>query len=246
MAISLGRRVFGLALAASLCATGALAIGILLLSDFDDTSARILATTALISLYSLISLPGGLLLDRRRAVPLAWATLGFAAAGFVLAVYEVWIDDFDHEVVWKLLVTVTAFAGACSQESVSIGRRRRADSPSVRRLFAVSTGSGYLLAALVAVAAWGEVDDETYYRFLGALAVANVLLVLLQPILRRVGTAGAGPAESPFRFSCTLADGSSVTRSQRGADFASALAHAVHDLEQRGARVTRIERLEDV
>ena len=53
---SSARRFFGIALVASMCATAALAVGILLFSDFDETAARILGTTAAISFFSLLAL----------------------------------------------------------------------------------------------------------------------------------------------------------------------------------------------
>jgi hypothetical protein len=67
--ISVGKRLFALALVVSLSASGLIAIGILVFGEFDDTSARILATTALTGLFSLLSLPAGVLIDRGRARP---------------------------------------------------------------------------------------------------------------------------------------------------------------------------------
>jgi len=65
--VSSGKRLALVALVASLSATALLAIGILLFAEFDDTSGRILATTALIGLFSLLTLPAGALLDRGEA-----------------------------------------------------------------------------------------------------------------------------------------------------------------------------------
>ncbi len=55
MDIPSGRRLFLLVLVVSLTATALLAIGILLVAEFDDTTWRILGTTALIGLFSLLS-----------------------------------------------------------------------------------------------------------------------------------------------------------------------------------------------
>ena len=69
------KRAFLIALVASLSLTAAIAIATLLFAEFDDTAARILWTTALLSLASLLGVPAGVLLDQGRAQPLAWAVL---------------------------------------------------------------------------------------------------------------------------------------------------------------------------
>ena len=56
------------------------------------------------------------------------------------------------------------------------------------------------LATLVAVAALAEIDSGGHYRRLGAIAVANVLLVALQPVLRRM----AARPRAEYRFACVL------------------------------------------
>lgn len=90
MELSSARRLFLLALVVSMCATAALAVAILLFGDFDETAARILGTTAAISAASLLALPASVLLDRARALPLAWASLGVSATAFVLALVLRW------------------------------------------------------------------------------------------------------------------------------------------------------------
>ena len=56
---------------------------------------------------------------------------------------------------------------------------------ALRVLYWVAIALSAALAALIAVAAWKEIESEDYYRFLGATAVAAVLASLLQPLLRR-------------------------------------------------------------
>lgn len=69
------KQAFLRALVISLCATAGLAIVTLLFGDFDETAGRIVATTAFISLYSLMALPGASLLDRGTHALLGWGTL---------------------------------------------------------------------------------------------------------------------------------------------------------------------------
>jgi hypothetical protein len=129
--MSIGKRLFGLTLVVALCTSAVIAIAILLFGEFDDTTARILATTGLIGLYSLLSLPGGVLLDQGRYAGLAWVVIALAATGFVLAMALVW-GDVDSETTWRLAGSVTAFTGACSQTATATSRRRETDTPGVR------------------------------------------------------------------------------------------------------------------
>ena len=121
-----GRRLFLWALVASLCVTAAIAIGTLLFAEFDDTAGRILATTALLSLACLLSLPAGVLLDQRRAVPLAWGTIAASGAGFVLAMIVIWGDPGDE---WLSRVTWTLWLGPAPARRPPPSRRCSGRAP---------------------------------------------------------------------------------------------------------------------
>lgn len=234
-----GRRLLLLSLVASLCATAAIAIGTLLFGDFGDTEGKILATTAFVALYSLLALPAGILLDGRRLLPLAWTTLALAAVDFVLVQVLLWGAP-DQETLGRIALTLGAYLVGCTQTSASASRLGPRDSTSVRALFAASTALVLVLATMVSVAVWAEVDRETYWRLLASLAVANVLLTVLQPVLRRM----QGPDRlPPHRLGLTLSGGGEREVEVQARDFADAVARAVRDAERDGATVERIERI---
>jgi hypothetical protein len=188
-----GKRLFLWALVASLCVTAIVAIGTLLFAEFDDTAGRILATTALLSLASLLSLPAGVLLDEGRAVLLAWATIAAAAAGFALAMIVIWADpaeDWPAKLTWTLWLG----AGAGAQAAAVTSRLRPGDSRRLRALHALSVLLAASLATLIAVAVWEEPDSDAFVRAMGAVAIAAVLTSLLQPILRRIERPAPGLA----------------------------------------------------
>jgi hypothetical protein len=188
-----GKRLFVVAALASLSATAAIAIVVLLFGDFGDTEWRILGTTLGISLYSLLSLPGAILLERRVAEPLGWSTIALAAAGFVLALVAIWGAD-DSETAWKLVGNTTALAAAATQMSALTSRRRDDDTSALRGVYLAAVALVGLLAVLATVAIWKEIDSEGFYRAVGALAVLDVFLVILQPLLRRLRGPSAGSA----------------------------------------------------
>jgi hypothetical protein len=142
------------------------------------------------SLYSLMALPGGSLLDRGTHALLGWATLALCGVSFLLALNLVWanwrdVDDTD----WKVLVVMTVLAGAGAQASATTWRRRPDDSNTLVRLYWISMVTAFGLAFMIVNAVLNEVEDGGYYRFLGALAVANLLVALLQPVIRRLAPA---------------------------------------------------------
>lgn len=198
---SSGKRLFFLGLIASLVLTAAIAIGVLLFGEFDETTGKILLTTALLALFSLVALPGGVLIDQRRHLSLAYATLVLATIAFALALGVVWRDweSDGGEALWRTLAAFAAFAGAAAQAATTTARLRPDDTPLVRRLYVASLVLGVLLAGMIALAAALEIDSSGYYRVLGAVAVADVLLVVVQSVARRLGgpvQATAGGARS--------------------------------------------------
>src|SRR5215218_6694760 len=233
------RGLFRRAVAASLVATAALAMGTLVLGDFGETEGRILLTTASISFFGLLGLPAGVLLDQRRRRPLAIAELATSGLAFLLALNLIWIQwDDAGDAAWKSFVVVTTVAGALTQAAGVEVRRRQTDPAWISRLALASHATGALLATLVAVAALAEIDSGGYYRGLGAVAVANVLLVALQPILRRM----AGQPAAAYRFVCVLDDGRRDAGERGGRDFPAAVADAIRELEGGDAREIGVER----
>jgi hypothetical protein len=238
-----GRRLLLRALVASLCATALLAIAGLLIGEFGATQGRILLTTALISAYSLLALPGGVLLDQGRVVGLAWTLLALVTVAFLISMELIWVEwDDASDVTWKSLVVVTAGAAALSQIAASSSRARPDDPRSVTVIFRISIGAVLVLAVLVSVAALADIGESGYYRALGAVAVADLLLVVLQPVVRRM--ARENGAEM-FRVVCLVErEGTrhEVEREQPGREFAAAAAAVIRELERDGDRVLRLER----
>lgn len=236
-------------------ATAGLAIGFLLFAEFDETTWKIIGTTALLSGFSLLGLPGATLLDQGRAQVVGAINLLLAAGGLLFALVLLWTES---DRGWKLLVFLVAFTGAAAQASGTTARRRADDPPLVRIAYVAGLAVVAVVASLTSIAAWQEIERAGYYRILGALVVADLLTVLLQPILRRTARPGRpAPAKGdPYAFACTLdvlpldlpvwaTRGENHTIECRipARDFASAVAKAISALEQTGGKVLKIERL---
>jgi hypothetical protein len=216
----------------ALCATGAIAIVVLLARSFDDTTWRILATTTTIAVCALLAVPAGVLLERGELEALARGSATLTGAGFVLTIAGIWHAGAG-DAYWKTWGVVGTLALAAAQACAVEGRRRDTDSPGVGSLVTASTVTGSLLAGLGVVGILGEIDSGGFYRVLGAVAILDVLLVVVVAVLRR----GAGPIDRVHRV---RVDGRLVE--SPGRDFAAAAARAIRDAERSGPPVKRVER----
>jgi drug/metabolite transporter (DMT)-like permease len=225
--LSTAKRLLFLGLIASLVATAAIAIGVLLFSEFDATTERILGTTALLALASLLALPAGILLDQRRYRLLAWATIALVVGAFGVAMALIWgtWEPGDEEGLGKALAIGTTLAAAAAQASITTSRRRPDDSTAVRMLYVGAIGLSLAVAVLVTAAVVSETEHEAVFRGIGALIVADLLFVALQSLIRRAAQAGPPSAEG--------------VASLRVTGPAQAIEAAIPELERRGLHVER-------
>jgi hypothetical protein len=128
-----------------------------------------------------------------------------------------------------------AVAGALGQIAGMIARRRPTDPPSIGFLVTGAGTCAAVLALMACFAAIAEVDDAVYYQLFGAVAVLDILALVLQPVVRRLGE--PSPRARTGHFAIVLADGQRVEYPV-GADLPSAVANS---LREHGDRVRRIE-----
>jgi hypothetical protein len=231
------RRLLLVTTVTALCVTALIAITALLLGDFDDTQLRILATTGGFGLVSLIATRGTALLDQGRHETLARAVLALSALAFVIELWVIWIDT-DSDAAWKSYVCAIAAAGATGQVAGMIARRRPTDPRSIRALVLAGGACAVLLALMASFAALAEVEEVAYYQLFGVLAILNVLALVLQPVVRRLGTPAPSAARVPEgRFVVVLRDGRRLEH-DGGGDLPRAVASA---LREHAGTVTHVE-----
>lgn len=222
--------VVGIVVAASM--TALTAIGILLFGEFGTTEARILTTTALIAAYGLLALPVGFLIDQARHRTVVRAALLVPVAGFAVAVATVWTDDAPAELA-NATLTLAALALANAQTATLVARLPLEDSPLVRRLFGAATTLGFLAAGMLAVAAWAGIERGGYFRVLGAVAVLDVLAVVLFAVIAR-----SRRHVTAYGLRVTVDFGEVVQTTVEAADLAAAAAKAIRSAERSGHQVT--------
>jgi peptidoglycan/LPS O-acetylase OafA/YrhL len=194
------------------------------------------ATTLLIGASGLAALPAAILFDRRLHTRLAAADVGAIVCGLALACAGIWSNDAPDE-LGKATATAWVFALAGAQTAALTARLAGGDPRSVRRLFAASTVLAFVVAAMATAGMWGEIERAPYFRVLGALVVADVLTVALQPILAR-----GARVSTVYRLRLLADPGGKREVEVAAPTFAAAVARAVADAERDGGRILRIER----
>jgi len=230
-----GKRVVLLAVAGLLTAAAALAIGILLFGDFGSTEGRILATTALLAGYGLLTLPAAILRDQRRARALIAVVFALAVVAASLATVAVWSRE-PPDSLGKAVGTATGWLVAAVLPTALMLRRGEHDPRVVRVLFTASSALVVVLALMFTVLLWAELDSERFGRIFGALVVLEVLLVALQPILAR-----ARPDARVHRLRLRVATGATIDLTIEAPDLSAAASKAIRAVEREGHHVVGLD-----
>jgi steroid delta-isomerase-like uncharacterized protein len=162
--------------------TALIAIVTVLSGDFGDTQMKILATTFTISAASICSMSCAAFIEKRRRTSLGLAGIFLCITGSILLIAGMW-PEIDSDEYWKSTITVIVLAIAFAHAFLLLLPELDKKQKWVQRFASVSIG---ILAIQCIVAAWGEIENEDYYRFLAVVAIIVGLLTLVVPILMKL------------------------------------------------------------
>lgn len=173
------------AMAVGLCISAAVAIAIVLTVDSDKTAAQVGFTALAFLLFGLTAAAGTSVLDRPRARWPGWACIVISVAGFIVTTVMIWsTGDEPSEELWKAFGSLFVAALALAQVSLLA---RGTDARSRRGAAVAGTQvAALLLAGLLIGAILGEVEDDTYWRWVGVAGVLWLLGTALVALARRV------------------------------------------------------------
>jgi hypothetical protein len=164
----------------AIAVTAVLGLYAVVSSDFGDLQAKVLATSAAISVASILALACAPAWERGLLMPLPAVAAGLSLLALVLLVVGIWSEFEDHYwstfgtvlmlAVWGVLVSLLALARL---------------APRYRWTFFAAAGLTLLLTVLGIGALWGEGDYDAYGRLAAAVAVLSAAFVLLVPVLSR-------------------------------------------------------------
>ena len=160
--------------------------------DFGEFQMKILATTATISAASICSMSCAAFIERKQQPNLGFAGIVLSACSAVFLIVGMWFE-IESEAYWKIAATAGVLAVAFAHAFLLLlpeldDAQRRVQSASI-----VSIG---VLALLIVVAVWGEIDFEWYYRILAVVAIVVGLETLAVPILLKLRTRPGAESET--------------------------------------------------
>jgi hypothetical protein len=183
----------------ALCVAALTAIAAIVSGDFDETDARVLATSLGFAIFSATAASGASLRfrDSESLRALGLGAMALSAASFLLLLWVLWGDGEGE--VWRWFGSAALCALACSHASVVAGALRASDSPTVRSLATASIALGVVDAFFGILAFAGAVHGirQGYGQLMAVLVILLVLTTSLAPILRRLqrrGVTSAAPA----------------------------------------------------
>jgi hypothetical protein len=185
------RRIFLIALIASVSISALLGIGVILLGNFGYVEVRVLMTTFTVTVMSICGLACGAHLEtgRGNVLPKGGIALSLIAALMALLVIWNFLDEVGEFL--KAFVTATILAIACSHLSLlSLARLdQRFAWTRVLASVCVWTISGILIVII-----WLEPvgGSDLIYRILGILSIILASITVVTPVLHKLSSDRSG------------------------------------------------------
>jgi hypothetical protein len=188
------RRLFLYLLIGSVALSAAVGIGVLLLGNFGLIEVRILMTTMVITIVSVLGLACGAYMEIRGGKYLPMAGIALSILGGLMSFFVIWDILDDDELFIKSFITTTLLAAACSHLSLlSLARLDRRFSWT--RISAVICV--VLVCAILLFILWFEPEgnSDLIYRILGVLGIILASITVITPVLHKLSAGGDEAAE---------------------------------------------------
>ena len=187
------RRLFLYLLIGSVALSAIIGIGVLLLGDFGLIEVRVLMTTMVITIVSVLGLACGAYIEVRGGKHVPLAGIAFSVIAGLMSFFIIWNVLDDEEVFIKSFLTATLLAAACSHLSLlSLARLDRRFSWT--RISAVVCI--VLLCSILLLILWFEPAGESdlIYRMLGVLGILLASITVITPVLHKLSSGEATDA----------------------------------------------------
>ncbi len=236
------RRAVLLGLAAGLSVAAAIAIVAILTHSFDQTDARLIATSLGFSVFSALGAAGAP--ARRQPKLAALGVLTTGAAGLAFALLELAIWDKGTTWGWRAFGVLAVLTLAASHASLVLSARRASDSPAITNLTVISvlTASVDAILALIAIVGLVHHISSSETRLAAVLVIMMLLSTALAPILRRAtSSANSRDARRPFT---TPLDGAAPTElrtvARRLEQLAPRTGQLAHEIQREAVRLREL------
>lgn len=181
------RRLFLISLIASVVTSAVIGIGVLLLGNFGLIEVRILMTTLVITIVSVLGLACGAYVEIRGGKQLPYAGIALSVVAGLMSFFIIWDILLYDETFIKSFLTVTLLATACSHLSLLALARldRRFSWTRIAAVVCV-----VLLCSILLYILWLEPTGESdlIYRVLGVLGILLASITVVTPVLHKLSS----------------------------------------------------------
>lgn len=188
------RRWAVIAIIVSLSVTAVIGIVTLLGGSFGDVQSKVMLTTLVIGVFSVLALADLAVAGRR----FQWSGyLGILTAAIALgmSLSMIWGEAWSHEAFWKTFGIIAVLAGSLAHANLLLllGERRR---PVVQASLWITVALVALLAGMIIalILTDGDIGSDAYARVLGTVAILDVLGTIVVPVVSRFLRDETGPA----------------------------------------------------
>ena len=176
------KKTFLHSLVVSVVLSAILGIFAILSGKFGWYEVRLLLTTITLTGASICGLASGAYLakERGKILPLSGITLALIGAAMIVA--GMW-TELDSEPYWKLAISISVFAVACSHLSLlSMARLSKRFRWSLPAAYGVILSLACQIVLMILI----EMDDLVMFQILGALAILASAFTILIPIFQKL------------------------------------------------------------
>ena len=170
---------------ASIIFCGLVGIYCLILGTFNDLAARVLLTTAAVGAASILALTSAIPWERRRWHPIGLCGLVVVGIALLLVLGGIWWDPSWQAAEWfyKLIFIGCVAAVAVPHIGLlSLARlRRQYECIRIAGVIVILLLAGQIMLSIV-----GEIEIESWYRFMGVLGILDVCGTIAVPVLHRI------------------------------------------------------------
>ena len=172
-------------LIASVAFSALLGIGVILLGNFGETESKILLTTLIVTVTSILGLACGAYLETKRGDVLPICGIIFAIISAILWMIFIWASTGNERFFIRVVFTTTLLAASCSHISLlSIARLDR----RFRWSLYAAHFSVWSLTAILLWITWADLrgDSEIVTRVIGVLSIIIAALTIITPVLHKL------------------------------------------------------------
>ena len=162
--------------------TALIAIISVLSGDSGMLQVKIMATSATISTASICLMSCAAFIEKKKLAKLGLLGIFLSISAAILLIIGIWTETGSKE-YWKTTISFVVFAIAFAHTFLLLLPRLDNKQKWVQSASTVSIG---ILALMTVAAAWGDIDDEGYYRVLAVAAIIVGFETLVIPILMKL------------------------------------------------------------